>query len=81
MAGATSATQPADNVITAYRDHVHPIAKGVSPNAIMAELYGKITGCSKGKGGSMHMFSKEHRFFGGLGIVGGQIPLGEFILF
>lgn len=81
VAGATSATQPADNVITAYRDHVHPIAKGVSPNAIMAELYGKITGCSKGKGGSMHMFSKEHSFFGGHGIVGGQIPLGAGIAF
>lgn len=81
VAGATSATQPADNVITAYRDHVHPIAKGVSPNAIMAELYGKITGCSKGKGGSMHMFSKQHRFFGGHGIVGGQIPLGAGIAF
>ncbi len=81
VAGATSATQQADNVITAYRDHVHPIAKGVSPNAVMAELFGKITGCSKGKGGSMHMFSKQYRFFGGHGIVGGQIPLGAGIAF
>lgn len=81
VAGATTATKQEDNVITAYRDHVHPIAKGVSPNAIMAELYGKITGCSKGKGGSMHMFSKKHRFFGGHGIVGGQIPLGAGIAF
>lgn len=81
VAGATTATKPDDNVITAYRDHVHPIAKGVSPNAVMAELYGKITGCSKGKGGSMHMFSKKHRFFGGHGIVGGQIPLGAGIAF
>jgi len=81
VAGATSATNPKDNVITAYRDHVHPIAKGVSPNEVMAELFGKITGCSKGKGGSMHMFSKEHRFFGGHGIVGGQIPLGAGIAF
>ncbi len=81
VAGATTATKPEDSVITAYRDHVHPIAKGVSPNAVMAELYGKITGCSKGKGGSMHMFSKEHRFFGGHGIVGGQIPLGAGIAF
>jgi pyruvate dehydrogenase E1 component alpha subunit len=79
VAGAISAMQPDDNMITAYRDHVHPIAKGVTPHAVMAELYGKITGCSKGKGGSMHMFSKEHRFFGGHGIVGGQVPLGAGI--
>lgn len=81
VAGASSVLRPSDNMITAYRDHVHPIAKGVSPRAVMAELFGKITGCSKGKGGSMHMFSKEHRFFGGHGIVGGQIPLGAGIAF
>lgn len=81
VAGSNSAMGPNDNMITAYRDHVHPIARGMSPNAVMAELYGKITGCSKGKGGSMHMFSAEHRFFGGHGIVGGQIPLGAGIAF
>jgi pyruvate dehydrogenase E1 component alpha subunit len=81
VAGATSVIRHDDNMISAYRDHVHPIAKGVHPNAIMAELMAKITGCSKGKGGSMHMFSAEHRFFGGHGIVGGQIPLGAGIAF
>jgi len=70
-----------DKMITAYRDHVQPIAMGLSPNHIMAELYGKSTGCSGGKGGSMHMFSKEHNFFGGHGIVGGQVPLGAGIAF
>ena len=81
VAGAISALTPDDNMITAYRDHVHPIAKGVAPRAVMAELMAKITGCSKGKGGSMHMFSAKHRFFGGHGIVGGQIPLGAGIAF
>jgi pyruvate dehydrogenase E1 component alpha subunit len=68
-------------MITAYRDHAHAIAQGVTSKSIMAELYGKSTGCSKGKGGSMHMFSKEHHFYGGHGIVGGQIPLGAGIAF
>ena len=81
MAGTISATRPEDSVITSYRDHAHALAKGVSANACMAELYGKITGCSKGKGGSMHFFSKEHRMMGGHGIVGGQIPLGAGIAF
>ena len=81
IAGAISVIRHSDNMITAYRDHVHPIAKGVSPKAIMAELFAKVTGCSKGKGGSMHMFSAEHKFFGGHGIVGGQIPLGAGIAF
>jgi pyruvate dehydrogenase E1 component alpha subunit len=81
VAGSNSAMGPDDNMITAYRDHVHPISRGMSPNAVMAELFAKITGCSKGKGGSMHMFSAEHRFFGGHGIVGGQIPLGAGIAF
>jgi pyruvate dehydrogenase E1 component alpha subunit len=81
VAGAMSVLRPEDAMITAYRDHAHAIAKGISANAVMAELYGKATGCSKGKGGSMHMFSKEHRFFGGHGIVGGQIPLGAGIAF
>ncbi|HZY39508.1 MAG TPA: pyruvate dehydrogenase (acetyl-transferring) E1 component subunit alpha [Mucilaginibacter sp.] len=81
LAGAMSVLKPEDSMITAYRDHAHAIAKGVSANAIMAELYGKATGCSKGKGGSMHMFSKEHHFYGGHGIVGGQVPLGAGIAF
>jgi len=81
MAGTISATRPDDTVITSYRDHAHALAKGVSANACMAELYGKATGCSKGKGGSMHFFSKEHRMMGGHGIVGGQIPLGAGIAF
>lgn len=81
VAGAMSVLKPEDAMITAYRDHAHAIAKGITPRAVMAELYGKITGCSKGKGGSMHMFSKEHRFFGGHGIVGAQIPMGAGIAF
>lgn len=81
VAGAVSATKPTDNYITAYRDHAHPIGLGMDPKYVMAELYGKETGCTKGKGGSMHMFSKELNFFGGHGIVGGQIPLGAGIAF
>jgi pyruvate dehydrogenase E1 component alpha subunit len=79
IAGAMSALRKEDNMITAYRDHAHALACGLSARSVMAELYGKATGCSKGKGGSMHMFSKEHHFFGGHGIVGGQIPLGAGI--
>ncbi len=75
-AGAVSALEKGDKYITAYRDHAHPLALGTSPGAIMAELFGKATGVSKGKGGSMHMFDKERGFAGGHGIVGGQIPLG-----
>ena len=82
LAGSIYAINPKkDKIITAYRDHVMPIAMGVSPNSIMAELFGKSTGCSGGKGGSMHMFSKEHNFYGGHGIVGGQVPLGAGIAF
>ncbi|MFT6166625.1 MAG: pyruvate dehydrogenase E1 component alpha subunit [Vicingaceae bacterium] len=81
VAGAVSATKPTDNYITAYRDHAHPIGLGMNPKYVMAELYGKETGCTKGKGGSMHMFSKELNFFGGHGIVGGQIPIGAGIAF
>ena len=81
MAGTISATRPADTVITSYRDHAHALAKGMSANECMAELFGKVTGCSKGKGGSMHFFSKEHGMMGGHGIVGGQIPLGAGIAF
>lgn len=81
VAGAVSALKKGDSYITAYRDHAHPLALGSDPKAIMAELYGKATGISKGKGGSMHMFDKENHFFGGHGIVGGQIPLGAGIAF
>ncbi|MDG1262356.1 MAG: pyruvate dehydrogenase (acetyl-transferring) E1 component subunit alpha [Flavobacteriales bacterium] len=81
LAGMVEAIRPTDRVITAYRDHAHPIALGMHPKYVMAELYGKVTGCSKGKGGSMHMFDKERNLFGGHGIVGGQIPLGAGIAF
>ncbi|MBA3647715.1 MAG: pyruvate dehydrogenase (acetyl-transferring) E1 component subunit alpha [Chitinophagales bacterium] len=80
-AGTVSALRKEDPIITAYRDHGIAIARGIPPNACMAELFGKATGCSKGKGGSMHFFSKEHFFFGGHGIVGAQIPLGAGIAF
>jgi pyruvate dehydrogenase E1 component alpha subunit len=80
-AGMMTAIRDDDNIITAYRDHGLAIAKGITPNECMAELYGKATGCTKGKGGSMHFFSKEKRFFGGHGIVGGQIGLGAGIAF
>jgi pyruvate dehydrogenase E1 component alpha subunit len=65
-----------DHVITAYRDHGHAIAVGMEMNPLMAELYGKATGCSKGKGGSMHFFDPSRNYWGGHGIVGGQVPLG-----
>lgn len=80
-AGTMSALRGDDRMITAYRDHGLGIAKGISCNAAMAELFGKATGCTKGKGGSMHFFSKEHSFFGGHGIVGAQIGLGAGIAF
>jgi pyruvate dehydrogenase E1 component alpha subunit len=70
-----------DRMITAYRNHVQPIGMGVDPKRVMAELYGKATGTSQGLGGSMHIFSKEHKFHGGHGIVGGQIPLGAGMAF
>ncbi|MFD0977717.1 pyruvate dehydrogenase (acetyl-transferring) E1 component subunit alpha [Salinimicrobium gaetbulicola] len=70
-----------DRMITAYRNHVQPIGMGVDPRRVMAEMYGKKTGTSQGMGGSMHIFSKEHRFYGGHGIVGGQIPLGAGLAF
>lgn len=80
-AGCMTATRPEDPFITAYRDHGLGMAKGITPNEAMAELYGKATGCAKGKGGSMHFFSKEHHFFGGHGIVGGQIGVGAGLAF
>ncbi len=73
--GSISVLKPEDYVITSYREHGHAISKGISPDEVMAELFGKRGGCSAGKGGSMHMFSKELNFLGGHGIVGGQIPL------
>jgi pyruvate dehydrogenase E1 component alpha subunit len=82
LAGALHAMDLSkDRMITAYRNHVQPIGMGVDPKRVMAELYGKATGTSHGLGGSMHIFSKEHRFYGGHGIVGGQIPLGAGIAF
>ena len=80
-AGCMTATTPDDIFITAYRDHGLAIAKGVTPKACMAELYGKVTGCSKGKGGSMHFFGVQQKFFGGHGIVGAQIGTGAGLAF
>jgi pyruvate dehydrogenase E1 component alpha subunit len=79
--GAISALRDDDYVITSYREHGQAIAKGISPEAVMAELYGKAGGCSQGKGGSMHLFDSSVNFLGGHGIVGGQIPLGTGIAF
>src|SRR5215467_2336442 len=79
--GALAALQPDDYVITTYRDHGIALAKGMSPRALLAELYGKSTGCSRGLGGSMHMFDKEHHMLGGYGIVGGHIPLAAGVAF
>ena len=70
-----------DPVVTAYRDHGHALARGMDPGACMAEMFGKITGCAKGKGGSMHMFDKPNWLFGGHGIVGAQTPLGTGLAF
>ena len=81
VAGTVSACEKGDKHITAYRDHAHPIGLGVHPKYMMAELYGKKTGMSKGKGGSMHMFNKEVNLMGGHGIVGAQIPMGAGIAF
>ena len=80
-AGCMTATTPDDKFITAYRDHALAIAKGITPKACMAELYGKATGCSKGKGGSMHFFGVKENFFGGHGIVGAQIGTGAGLAF
>ena len=73
--------QDKDSVITGYRDHGHMLAYGIDPKVIMAELTGRHSGISKGKGGSMHMFSVEHKFYGGHGIVGAQVPLGAGLAF
>jgi pyruvate dehydrogenase E1 component alpha subunit len=79
--GCCSVMQKEDHVITAYRDHGHAIAVGMNLNELMAELYGKATGCSKGKGGSMHFFDPSRNYWGGHGIVGGQVPLGTGIAY
>ena len=81
LSGMMAAIRKDDKVITAYRDHAHPLVMGTDPKLVMAELYGKATGTSKGKGGSMHMFDKENNLFGGHGIVGAQIPMGAGIAF
>ncbi len=73
--GVQKCLRPSDYMISGYRSHTQAIAKGIPGKQVFAELFGKVTGCSRGKGGSMHMFSKEHRFLGGHGIVGGQAPL------
>ncbi len=79
--GSIAALKPDDYVITTYRDHGIAIAKGMNSKALMAELYGKATGCSKGLGGSMHMFDAANRMLGGYGIVGGHIPLAAGVAF
>ncbi|HEX8292724.1 MAG TPA: pyruvate dehydrogenase (acetyl-transferring) E1 component subunit alpha, partial [Pyrinomonadaceae bacterium] len=79
--GTLSALRPDDYVFTSYRDHGHALAMGTSPDEVMAELFGKIGGCSKGKGGSMHLFDADKHFLGGHGIVGGQIPLATGVAF
>ena len=81
VVGMTMAIKPGDQLITAYRDHGHMLACGMDPKGVMAELTGRRHGYSKGKGGSMHMFSVEKNFFGGHGIVGTPAPLGTGIAF
>ncbi len=81
VVGMQACTQPTDTVVTSYRDHGHMLACGMDPKGVMAELTGRATGYSKGKGGSMHMFSREKGFFGGHGIVGAQVPIGTGLAF
>ncbi len=75
IVGTISALRPADYVYSTYREHGHALAKGLDPKAVMAELFGKETGTSHGRGGSMHLFSQEHRFYGGYAIVGQALPI------
>src|SRR5213080_4107189 len=79
--GSLAALRDDDYVISSYREHGQALIKGISANAVMAELFGKATGCSKGKGGSMHLFDAQRGFMGGHGIVGGHIPLGAGLAF
>ena len=81
VVGTASACKSGDKHMTAYRDHAHPIALGTDPRVLMAELFGRNTGCSKGKGGSMHFFDKDKNFMGGHGIVGAQIAMGAGVAF
>ena len=81
VVGMQSVSQPQDTVITSYRDHGHMLACGMEAKGVMAELTGRAGGYSRGKGGSMHMFSREKNFFGGHGIVGGQVPIGAGLAF
>ena len=81
VVGMQSVSLDGDSVITSYRDHGHMLACGMDPKGVMAELTGRESGYSKGKGGSMHMFSKEKNFFGGHGIVGAQVPIGIGLAF
>ena len=81
VVGMQAAIEPGDQVITAYRDHGHMLAAGLDPGGVMAELTGRSGGLSRGKGGSMHMFSREKNFYGGHGIVGAQVPLGTGLAF
>ena len=81
VTGAVAATRADDYIITAYRDHAHALARGTSPDACMAELFGKITGCSRGLGGSMHYFDKARHMYGGHAIVGAHVPLATGIAF
>ena len=81
VVGVQSAMQPQDTVITSYRDHGHMLACDMDPRGVMAELTGRSGGYSKGKGGSMHMFSREKGFYGGHGIVGAQVPIGAGLAF
>ena len=81
VVGIQSVLKPQDTVITAYRDHGHMLACDMDPKGVMAELTGRSGGYSRGKGGSMHMFSREKNFFGGHGIVGAQIPIGTGLAF
>lgn len=81
VVGIQAALKDGDATITGYRDHGHMLAAGIDPNAVMAELTGRATGISAGKGGSMHMFSTEKHFYGGHGIVGAQVPLGAGVAF
>jgi len=79
--GVSAALEPTDYVIASYREHGQALVRGIPPRAVMAELYGKSTGCSSGKGGSMHLFDAEKRFMGGHGIVGGHLPLATGLAF
>src|ERR1043165_4283685 len=81
VVGLQAALKQGDQMITGYRDHGHMLAQGMDPNGVMAELTGRAGGYSKGKGGSMHMFSIEKAFYGGHGIVGAQVPIGTGLAF